>query len=48
MSSLVSGVPNNHSQKFNTFGEAVHAYTEAVQHGNVRRARTVIRPSGHV
>lgn len=48
MMSLVQGIPNNYAKKFNTFGEAVQAYTEAIQHGNVRRVRTLIQPSGHV
>lgn len=48
MSSLVNGVPNNHSRRFSTLEDAVQAYAEAVQHGNVRRMRPVIQPSGHV
>lgn len=48
MTSLVNGIPNNFSQRFNTFDEALQAYGEAAQHGNVRRVRTAIQPSGHV
>lgn len=48
MTSLVNGIPNNYSQRYNTFDEALQAYTAAVQHGNVRRVRTVVQPSGHV
>lgn len=48
MTSLVHGIPNNSSKKFNTFDEAVRAYSESVLIGSVRRVRTVINPQGHV
>lgn len=45
---LVNGVPNNHSRRFNTLDDAILAYALAVRQSNVRRVRPVIQPSGHV